>query len=175
MKSRPDNPVPDLRRFKQAQESAHGGFADALRELRAGRKTSHWIWYVFPQLAGLGQSPTAVHYGIAGPDEAAAYLRDPVLAERLVAASAAVRAHVAPARGVPLRLEELMGSSIDAIKLVSCMTLFGHMAQRERDHANEPRPELDALVEHAHAILVAAAEQGYSPCPFTLAELGSSP
>jgi uncharacterized protein (DUF1810 family) len=72
-----------LQRFRDAQAKPHAGFAAALRELQAGRKTGHWIWYIFPQLAGLGQSPTAVYYGLAGAQEAADYLRDPVLGERL--------------------------------------------------------------------------------------------
>jgi len=91
----------DLDRFRQAQDAPHAGFLAALDELRAGRKTGHWIWYVFPQLAGLGQSATAVHYGLAGRDEAAAYLRDPVLGERLVAAAAIVRARLS--RPTPAR------------------------------------------------------------------------
>ncbi len=73
-----------LDRFRQAQDATHAGYAVALRELQAGEKTSHWIWYVFPQLAGLGRSSTAVYYGLAGVEEAAAYLRDRVLGERLV-------------------------------------------------------------------------------------------
>jgi uncharacterized protein (DUF1810 family) len=76
-----------LDRFRQAQDAPDAGYAGALRELRAGEKTSHWIWYVFPQLAGLGRSSTAVYYGLAGVEEAAAYLRDPVLGERLVTAA----------------------------------------------------------------------------------------
>ena len=153
----------DLDRFRQAQDASHGGFVAALEELQAGRKTGHWIWYVFPQLAGLGQSPTAVHYGLAGPDEAAAYLRDPVLAERLIAAAAAVRRHLAKPN--PERLEHLMGSRIDALKLVSCMTLFGHVA---RDlYATERRPEFATMTEHAEAILDLAAAQGYGRCAFT--------
>ena len=63
-----------LRRFRDAQAKPHAGFAAVLRELQAGRKTGHWIWYIFPQLAGLGQSPTAVYYGLAGAQEAADYL-----------------------------------------------------------------------------------------------------
>jgi uncharacterized protein (DUF1810 family) len=152
-----------LDRFRQAQDAAHNGFAEAFRELQAGRKTSHWIWYVFPQLAGLGRSSTAVYYGLAGPDEAAAYLRDPVLGERLVAAAAVVRAHLANSN--PVRLEVLMGSSIDAIKLVSCMTLFRHVAKTLR--ATETRPEFAAMAEHAVAILDFAAAQGYGRCAFT--------
>ena len=100
----------DLDRFRNAQDAPNGGFDTALAELRAGRKQSHWIWYVFPQLAGLGQSSTAVHYGLAGAEEAAAYVRDDVLGDRLVAAAAVVRGHVAGAR--PLRLDRLMGSEI---------------------------------------------------------------
>jgi uncharacterized protein (DUF1810 family) len=101
----------------------------AFRELQAGRKTSHWIWYVFPQLAGLGRSSTAVYYGLAGGEEAADYLCDRVLGERLVAAAAAVRTHLADGKARAVRLEELMGSQIDALKLVSCMTLFRHVAK----------------------------------------------
>ncbi len=157
----------DLHRFVSAQEAVHGGFVTALRELERGRKTSHWIWYVFPQLAGLGRSPTAVRYGLAGPEEAADYLRDGVLGERLVAAAAAARSHV---EGSPrASLEALMGSPIDALKLVSCVTLFRHVA-RELDAA-EPHPRYAAMAEHAERILAAAAAQGYGPCAFTEREL----
>src|SRR6266536_226824 len=153
----------DLDRFRRAQDAPRAGFAAALRELRSGRKTSHWIWYVFPQLAGLGQSPTAVHYGLVGPQEAADYLRDPMLGERLVEAAAVVREHLAEGRQV--RLEELMGSRIDALKLVSCMTLFQHVAKVEA--ATEPRPRFATMAQHADAILAAAAAQGYDRCTFT--------
>src|SRR5437764_7266655 len=97
----------DLGRFREAQDGTPG-FSEALGELRAGAKTGHWIWYVFPQLRGLGQSPMAVRYGLEGPEEAAAYLGDPVLAERLAAATAAVRVHLTSPG--PLSLDELMGS-----------------------------------------------------------------
>jgi uncharacterized protein (DUF1810 family) len=160
-----------LVRFREAQDAPHAGFAAALRELRAGRKTGHWIWYIFPQLAGLGQSPTAVHYGLDGLDEAAAYLRDPVLGERLVEAALAVREGLAGPR--PVRLEELMGSRIDALKLVSCMTLFSHVA-RGLD-APEKRPEFAAMAEHAEAILGSAAAQGYDRCDFTERHLRRHP
>jgi uncharacterized protein (DUF1810 family) len=159
----------DLDRFRQAQDSPHDGFADALRELGAGRKTSHWIWYVFPQLRGLGGSPMAVQYGLAGPEEAAAYLADRVLAGRLLDAASAVRAHVDPPRGSRARLETVMGSRIDAQKLVSSMTLFANLARRLDAVA---RPDLDALVDHAEAILAVAATQGYPRCAFTEKALG---
>jgi uncharacterized protein (DUF1810 family) len=161
----------DLERFKRAQGAAEAGFADAVRELRAGRKTSHWIWYVFPQLAGLGRSPAAVHYGLAGYQEAAAYLRDPLLAERLVAAAAAVRAHVEARGGHAAPLAEIMGSDIDANKLVSCMTLFARVAPAL--YAEDRRPELAALIEHADAILAAGRAQGYPRCSFTEERLAS--
>jgi len=151
----------DLGRFRSAQDSPHDGFATALAELRTGRKRSHWIWYIFPQLAGLGQSSTAIHYGLAGVDEAIAYLRDPVLGERLVTAAGVVRAHLSASS--PVRLETLMGSHIDALKLVSCMTLFAHVAKR----VSASDPQSAVLAEHADAILRAAVSQGYPHCAFT--------
>jgi uncharacterized protein (DUF1810 family) len=152
-----------LDRFRQAQDATHGSYTAALRELQAGEKTSHWIWYVFPQLAGLGRSSTAVYYGLAGVEEAAAYLRDPVLGERLIAAAAAARAHLAGGR--PIGLAELMGSEIDALKLVSSMTLFAHVAKAD----SQPRGA--AMAAHADAILAAAAAQGYARCVYTEAQL----
>jgi uncharacterized protein (DUF1810 family) len=159
----------DLGRFHRAQDSADEGYAEALRELRAGRKTSHWIWYVFPQLRGLGTSPMAVSYGLAGPEEGAAYLDDPVLAARLIEAASAVRAHVELSQSSPARLEVVMGSRIDAQKLVSSMTLFAHLARR---HRATDRPELVVLADHAESILAAAAAQGHPRCAFTEKALG---
>src|SRR5690242_7069927 len=72
----------DLDRFVQAQDRDQT-FARALSELRRGRKTSHWMWFVFPQVAGLGRSPAAQHYAISSLDEARAYLAHPVLGPRL--------------------------------------------------------------------------------------------
>lgn len=107
-----------LERFVQAQEGVHDR---ALAELRAGRKTSHWMWFVFPQLAGLGRSATAQHYSLDGVAEARAYLAHPVLGPRLLDATAVVEA--APARSA----DDLLGG-IDALKLRSSMTLFAHAA-----------------------------------------------
>lgn len=166
--------VPGLDRFRDAQADPHSGFTSALRELQAGRKTGHWIWYVFPQLAGLGRSTTAVHYGLADSAEAADYLRDPVLGGRLVEAAAAVRGHLTgPCR---IGLVSLMGSGVDALKLVSSMTLFAHVAKALM--ATEPAPRLEAMADHAHAILTAGAAAGYDRCAFTeehLRRSGSSP
>jgi uncharacterized protein (DUF1810 family) len=158
----------DLDRFRRAQAGVPG-FDDALRELRAGAKTSHWIWYVFPQLRGLGRSPMAVRFGLDGLEEAAAYLGDDVLADRLATATAAVRANLTSPVAVPL--DRLMGSDIDALKLVSCMTLFSHVARTE--HAQRPRPELATLADDAAAILAVAAKQGYSRCAFTEAQISA--
>jgi len=159
----------DLDRFRRAQDAPHGGFDTALLELRAGHKQSHWIWYVFPQLAGLGQSSTAVYYGLDGAEEAAAYLRNDVLGDRLVMAAGAVREHVTRPRSP--HLDVLMGSQIDAVKLVSCMTLFDHVAKRVG--AADPQPRFAAMGAHAEAILTAAARQGYRRCGFTEQHLGT--
>ena len=79
----------DLDRFRRAQDH-HGSFVSAMAELRAGRKTTHWIWWVFPQVAGLGSSATSVRYAVSGREEASAYLADEVLRSRLVEAVTAV-------------------------------------------------------------------------------------
>lgn len=108
----------DLERFVAAQD-AHGTYDQALAELRSGRKTSHWMWFVFPQIAGLGRSSMAQRYAIADLDEAAAYLQHPVLGPRLVTAAESVLTH----RGQSA--EHIFGG-IDALKLRSSMTLFAH-------------------------------------------------
>jgi uncharacterized protein (DUF1810 family) len=108
--------VYDLQRFVDAQD--HGGtYRRALDELRAGRKTSHWMWFVFPQLAGLGSSAMARTYAISSLDEARAYLGHPVLGERLMdCVHALLDVEGATAR-------EILGE-VDATKLRSSMTLF---------------------------------------------------
>jgi uncharacterized protein (DUF1810 family) len=153
----------DLARFRAAQGAAGTGFATALGELRAGRKTSHWIWYVLPQLAGLGRSPTARHFGLTDVHEAVAYLRDPVLGPRLTETVAAVHRHVTAPRPIPI--QTLMGSHVDALKLVSCLTLFRHVARALTDA--EPGPEWLSLAAEAQAILDAASAQGLPPCQFS--------
>jgi uncharacterized protein (DUF1810 family) len=149
----------DLDRFSRAQEGA-AGFATALAELQAGRKRSHWIWYIFPQLAGLGSSAAAATYGLRGAAEATAYLRDSLLRERLLAAMSAVLKQLR--RDPPPSLVTVMGSPIDATKLVSSMTLFREVARRIDDRE---------LAASADAILHAAEAQGYGECEFTRREL----
>jgi uncharacterized protein (DUF1810 family) len=105
----------ELERFVLTQ--ADGVYARALDELRAGRKASHWMWFVFPQVAGLGSSPTSQRYAIGSLEEARAYLDHPVLGPRLRDCARAVLSH--PDRTA----RQIMGAPDDA-KLRSSMTLF---------------------------------------------------
>ena len=89
-----------------------------LAELREGRKRSHWMWFIFPQHGNLGRSATAKYYGLSGLDEARAFLRHPVLGERLLACCRAVLPHLAEATA-----ETILGP-VDALKLRSSMQLF---------------------------------------------------
>lgn len=109
-----------LERFVQAQD-AGGTYEQALAEIDRGRKVSHWMWFVFPQVAGLGRSEMARRYALGGLDEARAYLADPVLGPRLARAARAVLDSGAP------DATSLMGG-IDAVKLCSSMTLFEEAA-----------------------------------------------
>jgi uncharacterized protein (DUF1810 family) len=112
----------DLERFVEAQ--SNGVQTTALAELRAGRKVSHWMWFVFPQVAGLGSSPTSQRYAIASLEEARDYLDHPVLGPRLLECARAVLSH--PDRTA----REIMGAPDDA-KLRSSMTLFALAAGSE--------------------------------------------
>ncbi|MDD6984136.1 MAG: DUF1810 domain-containing protein [Clostridia bacterium] len=104
----------NLNRFIEAQNR---DYDIALAEIRAGKKVSHWMWYIFPQLKGLGRSSTSEYYGLSGIKEAQAYLSDPILKARLIEITDAVIAHKDKSA------EEIFGG-IDAKKLRSCMTLF---------------------------------------------------
>jgi len=104
-----------LDRFVRAQAA---NYDDALAEIRAGAKRSHWMWYVFPQIAGLGQSDMARHYAIGSLDEARAYLEHPVLGARLRACVAALQALP------PTADAQAVFGGIDATKLRSSLTLF---------------------------------------------------
>jgi uncharacterized protein (DUF1810 family) len=108
----------ELERFVEAQR---GDYDRALAEIRGGRKRSHWMWYVFPQLDGLGSSPMARRYAIKSAAEAVAYLRHPVLGPRLVACAEA-------AFGVEGRTAHDIFGSPDDVKLRSCATLFAQVS-----------------------------------------------
>lgn len=111
----------DLERFVAAQEGAYDG---VLRELRQGRKTGHWIWFIFPQLVGLGRSETSRFFGIESADEARAYLDHPLLGRRLSECASAVLATTGATA------EQIFGS-LDAMKVRSSMTLFHRAAPDE--------------------------------------------
>ena len=113
----------DLSRFVDAQDGGRA-YERACEELRAGRKTSHWMWFVFPQIEGLGTSEMARRFAISSLEEARAYLADPVLGQRLLECAELVRSSAAASATVLL-------DAIDAIKLRSSMTLFARAAPDE--------------------------------------------
>lgn len=117
-----------LRRFIEAQNAPAGAsrsvYDQALAELRAGAKTSHWIWFVLPQLAGLGRSQWSEFYGLSGLDEARAYLAHPLLGPRLRACIDAMLTHEDKSAA------DILGP-LDARKFQSCLTLFARAAPGE--------------------------------------------
>lgn len=130
----------NLQRFVAAQD-ADGTYDRALAELQAGRKTSHWMWFVFPQITGLGRSPMAQKYAIQDLREARAYLAHPVLGARLREAARAMLGNAE--RGA--NAEDVLGG-IDAMKLRSSMTLF---ARASEDPNNVFRDVLAAFYDGA--------------------------
>lgn len=134
----------DLQRFLDAQQ---GSVDTAIAELRAGRKRTHWMWFVLPQLRGLGMSSMAHRYGIESIDEARAYLAHPVLGPRLRAACEAMLS-------VPDQSAHDILGSPDDMKFRSCLTLFALAAPDEplfpqalqRFYGGEPDPRTVALV-----------------------------
>ncbi|TFY99993.1 DUF1810 domain-containing protein [Ramlibacter rhizophilus] len=141
--NRPDDPF-DLERFTAAQDPV---WTEVQSELARGRKRSHWMWFVFPQLAGLGRSTMAQFYGLQDLEEARAYLAHPVLGERLRACCAALLVHA----GRPA--EDILGA-IDAMKLRSSLTLFLRASPSEpllsecldRFFAGQPDAATDSLL-----------------------------
>lgn len=120
----PSDPY-NLARFLEAQDNA---YASALWELQSGQKRSHWMWFIFPQIQGLGFSPTAQYYAIKGTDEARAYLAHPVLGPRLTECTAAVNAVVGKT------LSQIFGYP-DHLKFRSSMTLFELAAGEDSEFA----------------------------------------
>lgn len=113
-------PETDINRFIEAQDDDWSGYKVALTEIQNGKKTSHWIWYIFPQLRGLGFSFHSHYYGIADRNEAEAYLNHPILSARLREITQALLTHKDKSA------VEILGP-IDAKKVKSCMTLFNHI------------------------------------------------
>lgn len=154
-----------LERFRTAQNATESGFQSALDEVRRGRKQGHWIWYIFPQLSGLGTSEHSRLFAIDGEDEAIDFLHDSELSSRLLAIASAVADQL---RG-GATLRALMGSDVDAKKVVSSLTLFRAVAERlnqvERDAA------LEAIADVAGDVLTVADSQGFPVCAYTLRTL----
>lgn len=153
----------DLSRFLDAQSDPEAGYAAALGELQSTGKRGHWMWYIFPQLRGLGFSAASRNFGLADTREATAYLNHPVLGARLLKSASAVVDHLNEGR----RLTSIMGSRTDAQKIVSCMTLFGGVARREEGNGQ--------FAAVADAILQAARLQGFPECSFTRTALDADP
>ena len=156
-----------LERFRQAQNSSSAGFESALHELRSGGKRGHWIWYVFPQINGLGVSRLSQAFALDGEEEAAEFLRDPELRARLLTIASEVADQLRTGRTPSLRA--LMGSDVDARKVVSSLTLFGHVARTL--HRVEGLDACEAIANVAEDVLALAAVQGYPPCAHTLRRL----
>ena len=153
-----------LERFREAQNSSYAGFESALAELRSGGKSGHWIWYVFPQIDGLGMSGLSQAFALDGEEEAAAFLRDAELRSRLLTIASTVAEQLSTGRVPSLRT--LMGSDIDAKKVVSSLTLFGHVARKL--HETEGIDAYGAIAKVADDVLAVAASQGYPRCAYTL-------
>jgi uncharacterized protein (DUF1810 family) len=154
-----------LDRFKDAQRSSYDGFESALAEMRTGTKIGHWIWYVFPQISGLGTSGTARTFAIESEAEAMAFLRDAELRSRYFAIIEAVAEQLRAGKS----LRALMASDIDARKVVSSLTLFRHVARKLYD--TEGIAAYGSVADTADEVLTAAATQGYPPCAYTLQRL----
>src|SRR5947208_13079883 len=152
-----------LERFHEAQASRSAGYDAALAEIRAGGKSSHWIWYIFPQIEGLGRSSTARAYALRDLGEACAYLRDPILRARYEEIVAAVGEQLV--RGI--RAEDLLGRRIVALKLVSSLTLFRAAAERLAGEDST----YTSLAERLAALLGQTARQDYPPCDFTIGRI----
>ena len=128
----------DLSRFVAAQSSIYD---TALAEIRARRKGTHWMWFIFPQLRGLGSSDMAVHYGIRGLDEARAYMAHVKLGPRLIECT------VAMCSGPETDAKMILGD-VDAAKFRSCMTLFEVADYRNRCFADALRKFFDGMCDH---------------------------
>lgn len=151
--------------FVESQRKEYAGFSQALREMEAGRKTSHWIWYIFPQIHGLGRSPIAQKFALGGRHHAIDFLMNQELKSNLIAITAVVARQLKA--GIPLGT--LMGSNIDALKLVSSITLFESVIQLIKLDGDI---EYEEFLKDCQTILSFAELQGYPRCQHTLGLLG---
>ncbi len=139
----------DLERFVAAQE-VDGCYDRAVDELRAGFKSGHWMWFVFPQIKGLGQSPVSRRYAISSLAEAAAFLDHPVLGPRL-------RECALILSGLKGRSADQVFGSLDAMKLRSSMTLFHRAAPADPLFGRVLTRFFDGIPDHATDALLAGA------------------
>lgn len=151
-----------LDRYHKAQNDNTYGYAHAFSEIQEGRKRSHWIWYIFPQLEILGKSPSAKLYGIKDFNEACDYLKDPVLFKRYFEL---IKLTEEKLKSIPL--SHLMGGFPDDRKFISSLTLFqatsNYLNSKEKDSQNK----YHELYETCNRVFKQIARQGYSPCQQT--------
>ena len=133
----------DAKKFLSAQDGAYGSYKQALAEIKNGKKVSHWIWYIFPQIEGLGHSSNSQHFAISSLNEARQYLADDVLRKRLIEISEELLKQEGSA-------ESILGK-VDAMKVRSSMTLFKEadisrrlIPARHRTDARAPAPSSSA-------------------------------
>lgn len=151
-----------LERFIQAQEQGDpASYATALRELQAGRKKDHWIWYVVPQLKGLGSSRHSSFYGLDKIEEAKSYLLHPLLSERHAECLAVLLVRLQEGD----QLKQVLGST-DAQKLLSSITLM-----RQALLAGAPNDSQQGLPRMIDTLFQLLAQHGYGPCRSTLQNL----
>jgi|GEM_PF-495743 uncharacterized protein (DUF1810 family) len=155
--------------FIEAQSQKNGGLATALTELSAGAKTSHWIWYIFPQI-GLGSSPQARRFAIGSTDEAVAYLRHRDLGTAYLECLLEVAKFISESdRPIIESLDTLFGSKIDRTKFISSITLFGEMATMfERIYE-------ELQFEHTARIWAELQAKGLTPCSATVNFISEDP
>lgn len=161
--------VEKAEQFLKAHANPSAGFNAAIGELQAGRKVGHWVWYIFPQLEGLGKSSAAQRFALADGDEAWALVAHPLLGARLALAIEVVDRH----RGT---LHGLMADPVDSSKLVSCLTLFYNVCQLHLNDSDKLLAARAAAVTMAcHRLLKKAAGEGLPECAFTLQALPPAP
>lgn len=152
----------NLKRFHDAQNS-RTGYKQAEREIQAGRKTSHWIWYIFPQLKSLGVSQNAKFYGISDMNEACSYLKDPVLFKRYAHMVQLIEQQL-----THIPLDTLMGGNTDAKKLTSSLTLFRAAAAHLSSTGQDTNQNFKRLETRCDRIFSLISSQSYFPCRSTL-------
>jgi uncharacterized protein (DUF1810 family) len=160
--------MPNLQRFIDAQKN---NYAQAKSEIKAGRKVGHWIWYIVPQMKALGFSDNAKFYGIEDFDEACEYLRNPILFERYYEMVHIINQQLS--KKPPLHLIQLMGAKVDAVKLVSSLTLFRGAAAYLELHQGESNHNFKDLKNVCDKIYTTIAKQHFSSCQSTLIHLPS--